>query len=631
MPSRSLDAAFDRLRIALGQHDDVGLPDERLLAKFLSERDQTAFAIIVRRHAAMIMGVCRRILRHRHDAEDAFQATFLVLARKAAKITQPELLAHWLYRVAYKTALKAYAVGRKRRSREASARDACEPATHAPTSRHDLAPFLDQEVNRLPEKYRVPIILCDLEGKTQKKAAALLGCPEKTLSSRLARGREMLAKRLARLGLVATAISLPAALAQNAALAAPALIGSTVKAASLLATGPAASGAVSANVLALTEGVIHAMFFKNIKVVCTALLVLGFTGYGGAKLTVLMGEGPGGTVLAQGSGQGEKKKEGPAKQGNDGKQTDNNKLQSKADVGVGENKNELFVYRAVYVPAGEACAMAQMLFPGSKMRIVIDERTNTLMVNGTPTNITQVKAVLRAMDIGTIPFQIDVPRHESPQTSVEIDKELEKAREHYDDLKKYGPFFLRLIMADPNNHSAILQQPSIRDVHVRIDDEKSNSFQSFSKTGDPLANVYVLRVDKRDVYIQIRNDIYALHIGLTVEKALEKALTSQELKRLDLEKLRRPPDPKKEQAVLENASIEYRLKKAKEMGPDYYRLKLAEANIEVEMLSALVVRMREFERTQKLFDEGTLSKDDMNAVTIALEKAKRQYRQFEGY
>ena len=109
MASRSLDSAFQRLRVAMGQHDEVGLPDARLLADFINQRDQSSFACLVRRHARMVMGVCLRVARHRQDAEDAFQATFLVLVRRAASIAQPELLANWLYRVAHKTALKVNA------------------------------------------------------------------------------------------------------------------------------------------------------------------------------------------------------------------------------------------------------------------------------------------------------------------------------------------------------------------------------------------------------------------------------------------------------------------------------------------------------------------------------------------
>jgi RNA polymerase sigma factor (sigma-70 family) len=273
MASRSLESAFQRLRIAVGQHDEVGLPDARLLADFINQRSEESFAFLVRRHARMVMGVCLRVARHRQDAEDAFQATFLVLVRKAAAIAQPEMLANWLYRVAHNTALQVNAQARKRRLREEPLTPMAEPAGKEPP--HYLLAALDQELTRLPTKYRVPIILCDLEGKTQRKAAQLLGCPEKTLSSRLIRARDMLAKRLTRLGLAVSGGALLAALTQNAACASPTLISSTVKAAALLAGNAATGVVISSNVGVLMEGVIKAMFIQKLKLVGAVLLALG--------------------------------------------------------------------------------------------------------------------------------------------------------------------------------------------------------------------------------------------------------------------------------------------------------------------------------------------------------------------
>jgi RNA polymerase sigma factor (sigma-70 family) len=175
--------------------------DADLLKQFIEQRDESAFATLVRRHGAMVLGVCRRVVQNPHDAEDAFQATFLILVRKAAALARRELLANWLHGVAYHTALKARAAAMKRRARERQVTAVPEVAAReVDLWSTELRALLDQELGRLPEKYRVAVILCDLEGKTRKAAARLLGCPEGSLSSRLARARALLAKRLARRG-----------------------------------------------------------------------------------------------------------------------------------------------------------------------------------------------------------------------------------------------------------------------------------------------------------------------------------------------------------------------------------------------------------------------------------------------
>src|SRR5436305_5459780 len=148
----------------------------------------------------MVWGVSRRVLRNHHDAEDAFQATFLVLVRRAASIASKELVANWLYGVAHQTALKARAMVAKRRGRERQVEVMPEPVIAEQEPWPDLQPVLDEELSRLPDKYRTVVILCDLEGVTRKEAARQLGCPEGTVAGRLARARAMLAKRLARGG-----------------------------------------------------------------------------------------------------------------------------------------------------------------------------------------------------------------------------------------------------------------------------------------------------------------------------------------------------------------------------------------------------------------------------------------------
>jgi RNA polymerase sigma factor (sigma-70 family) len=180
------------------------------------------------------MGVCCRVLHNSHDAEDAFQATFLVLIRKASSLRSPDLVGSWLYGVAYRTALEARKVAAKRRAMEAKV----VPPTETPSHREsELRLVLDQELDRLPAKYRAVLIHCDLEGKTRKETARQLRLPEGTVASRLATARKLLAKRLSRHRLVLSGGALAALLSQQAAPAwmATSAVSSTIKAARLLA------------------------------------------------------------------------------------------------------------------------------------------------------------------------------------------------------------------------------------------------------------------------------------------------------------------------------------------------------------------------------------------------------------
>src|SRR5947209_2918028 len=175
---------IDRLRSAV-LAGGADLTDGQLLECFISRGDDAAIAALVRRHGPMVWGVCRRVLGNQHDADDAFQATFVVLVRKAASIVPREMVGNWLYGVAHLTARKARAMNAKRQTREKQVQDMPEPAAAEPNLWQDLQPLLDQELSRLPDKYRVAIVLCDLEGKTRKEVARQLKIPEGTLSSRL--------------------------------------------------------------------------------------------------------------------------------------------------------------------------------------------------------------------------------------------------------------------------------------------------------------------------------------------------------------------------------------------------------------------------------------------------------------
>jgi RNA polymerase sigma-70 factor (ECF subfamily) len=236
----------------------------------------------------MIFGVCRRLLHNHHDAEDAFQATFLVLARKASSVRPRERVANWLHGVALRTAMRAKAMTAKRRGREKQVAVMPEPAVVQQDQWLDLQPLLDQELNGLPENYRLPILLCDLEGRTIKEAAQQLGWPQGTLAGRLARGRKLLAKRLARRGVVLSAGSLVVVLSQNVASAGvpTSLIGSTVKAVTMIAAGQATvAGLVPAQVAVLMEGVMKSMMLTKLSKAVAGLVVLGVLVFGGGQLT----------------------------------------------------------------------------------------------------------------------------------------------------------------------------------------------------------------------------------------------------------------------------------------------------------------------------------------------------------
>jgi RNA polymerase sigma factor (sigma-70 family) len=184
-----LQPVIRQLRKAVLVRDGAGLTDGQLLTLFIEDCDPAAFEALLRRHGPMVMGVCRRLLRNPPDSEDAFQATFLVLVRKAASVVPREMVANWLYGVARTTALRANAVAAKRRKRERQVREMPDPEVVQPDLWHALRPLLDQELSRLPNNYRVAVVLCDLEGKSHKEAARQLGWPQGTLSGRW-RGRE---------------------------------------------------------------------------------------------------------------------------------------------------------------------------------------------------------------------------------------------------------------------------------------------------------------------------------------------------------------------------------------------------------------------------------------------------------
>ena len=269
--------------------DGAGLTDGQLLESYISRRDEAALSSLVLRHGPMVWGVCRRVLHSHHDAEDAFQATFLVLVRRARSIHPRHMLPNWLYGVAHQTALNARAAAARRRGRERQVAPMPEPAVTEPPVWRDLQPILDEELARLPDKYRNVVVLCDLESKTRKEAARQIGVPEGTVAGWLARARVMLAKRLARRGVALSGGALATVLSEGAA---SAEVPASVMTATLKA---AATGATSLTVTALAQGVTKAMLLTKLRAI--AVLVLGFLA-GAAVLASQSSAGPDDTPIA---------------------------------------------------------------------------------------------------------------------------------------------------------------------------------------------------------------------------------------------------------------------------------------------------------------------------------------------
>jgi RNA polymerase sigma factor (sigma-70 family) len=259
----------------------AGRADAELVERFVLHHEEAAFETLLKRHGPMVLGVCRRLLAGSADVEDAFQATFLVLARRAASITQRELVGPWLYRVAYHIALKARAAVARRRMREREVATMNPTTAATPDELPDLRAVIDEEVQRLPAKYRLPIVLCYLEGATNEEAARKLRCPPGTVKTRLLRGRELLRRGLTRRGLAPAAGCLAAVLSANLAPAAvPARLLELTALASL-GTAAGLAGAASGTVVALANGAIRAMMWSKLKIVLGVCLLAGMLLAGG--------------------------------------------------------------------------------------------------------------------------------------------------------------------------------------------------------------------------------------------------------------------------------------------------------------------------------------------------------------
>jgi RNA polymerase sigma factor (sigma-70 family) len=265
---------------ALGSAGAAEVPDGELLDRFVRRRDQAAFTALLQRYGRLVWGVCRRALREEQEAEGAFQATWLILVRKAGSVRKRASIGSWLHGVAYRVAARARARQAARRTKEREVAPRPAPEALEALAAADQRAVLDEEIQRLPEKYRLPLVLCHLEGLSHGEAARQLSCPPATVATWLARAREQLRGRLARRGLAPSAGALSALLTQEAAAAVPAALGAaTTRVVSVIVVGGARAGAVSGPVAALAEGVLRATWITRLKT--AAALVLGLAVLGG--------------------------------------------------------------------------------------------------------------------------------------------------------------------------------------------------------------------------------------------------------------------------------------------------------------------------------------------------------------
>jgi RNA polymerase sigma factor (sigma-70 family) len=282
---------IDRL---FGDGTLAGMGDGQLLERYLATGDESAFEALVDRHGPMVLGLCRRMLRDPRDIEDAFQATFLVLVRTGRAIRDRSLVSTWLYRVAFRVARQARAHTLRRRSCEVQLGILEASVDGATGDMQEIGPVLDQELNRLPEKYRAPLVLCYFHGRTHDQAAEALRCPVGTVRSRLARGRSLLKKRLTRRGCAPTATirstgpTLPTRLLTVTV--PPSLVSTTVRLG--VESGSfqtIRAGAAAASAHALTQGVLTTMKLAQLQWIALALVAAGFSGGGAIAVSYAWG------------------------------------------------------------------------------------------------------------------------------------------------------------------------------------------------------------------------------------------------------------------------------------------------------------------------------------------------------
>jgi RNA polymerase sigma factor (sigma-70 family) len=277
MHNAQLGRVVRYLHEVIAPHNYLDRPDSDLLRAFLMQSDQAAFSAIVKRHGPLVLGVCRRTLHQLQDAEDAFQGTFLILARQAGSIRKAESLASWLHGVAYRMSRAVRRAAARRRKHEGRA--PARPAPNPPwtVAWQEVQLVVDEETQRLPALYREAFILCCLENRSCADVARNLGQNEATIRGRVGRARRQLQKRLAKRGIsLAAVLSIVSLGTKTGTAGVPAaLVQRTVQAALAWSQHRAAIGLVSADVAALVRGVTRAMVYTKLKIATSVILVLG--------------------------------------------------------------------------------------------------------------------------------------------------------------------------------------------------------------------------------------------------------------------------------------------------------------------------------------------------------------------
>ncbi len=288
----TLGAALRQIDRLFGDGAVTGLSDAQLLERFVARRDVAAFEAILARHGPMVLSVCRGIVHDPNDAEDAFQATFLILVRKAGSIGGRVVLGGWLYRVARRVAIEANVAAARRRARERRAGTLATVPSSGPTESDDLVPALHEEIARLPEKHRLPLVLCDLEGVPQAEAAGQLRWSERTLRRRLAEARGRLKARLAGRGLAPDGAMMGAIRLREGHPAVPPAWNAALVRTATGAVHPAA-GAVSVAAQSLAHEVLKTMLVRNLTMAAAALLSAGVMAWAATAAMAPRGEGRG--------------------------------------------------------------------------------------------------------------------------------------------------------------------------------------------------------------------------------------------------------------------------------------------------------------------------------------------------
>jgi RNA polymerase sigma factor (sigma-70 family) len=284
MSGKALNGTVQRIRAMAVLQSSRGSSDRELLERFIAAQDEAAFTALVERHGAMVQRLCRRVLGDSHDADDACQATFLILARKASSVRKTESLASWLHGVAYRVSIS---LRRQRARRQRRERLASRPGECAPASDHSWSDFhaaLDEELQRLPERYRAPLVLCYLEGKTRDEAAQTLGITVGALHGLVNRGRSLLRRRLTGRGLTLSGVMFAAALTETVGRTAPVAAMAVRSARLAVAALRGETTDAAPQVLSLVQEATHAMFMTKLKIGAALFLAAGILTAGAAAL-----------------------------------------------------------------------------------------------------------------------------------------------------------------------------------------------------------------------------------------------------------------------------------------------------------------------------------------------------------